>query len=457
MSRKKIIILISVISIVILGGSVFGFYFLKNRTQNKKTCDVFPMMEVAMQGGYFGNSEYMSGNVVADKEQNVYLTNDDKILEVCVQEGDIVHTGDVLLKFDTTAQSLQLDIKRAQVEIARTNVLAAERQLTKLQNTTPVEPTTEEPTTEEPTTEEPTTEETPDPGEATPGDAAEEGTTTEGTTTEAPTTEGTTTGAPVAPEAFVEQEEYSEEITYTKEELDAAIDAKQREIKQLKIDYQLLQIELEIQEAKCQNGEVICSFDGVVKTVSSQDTAIMDHVPFITVSGSDGYTVKSTIGELSLDKYHIGDTISMFCYDTGMNYEGTISEISTTPTADYYGYSAKEQSYYPMTIIVENADDLKQGMYVEISSNDLDNMDSADSLYLVMAFVKKDNGKYYVMKEVDGKLKKVYIETGDIVWGDTIEIKSGVTMDDYLALPTSKNAKEGVKTVRKTSNELYGY
>ena len=43
-------------------------------------------------------------------------------------------------------------------------------------------------------------------------------------------------------------------------------------------------------------------------------------------------------------------------------------------------------------------------------------------------------------------MKKQYVTVGKIVWGDTVEIKDGLSDTDYIAFAYSKNAKEGVKT-----------
>ena len=470
MSKKKKIILTLSITVVVLGISVGLVFFLKNRTRNNKTASVYPVENLGYTSDMIGNwDSTLSGNVVINKEQKIYLTSTDQISEVKVQEGDTVKAGDVLLVYDTTAQSLQLETLRADVEIARTAVLAAERDLNILQNTTPVEPTTEEPTTEEPTTEEPTTE---DP-------TTEDPTTEDNPTSEEPTTEDNPTSEEstdnVQPQASVaprEVEQLSQspihnegemdvegdvpdEKTYTKEELAQAIADKQNEIKKLNIDYQLKQVELEILEYQTATGEVLCNFDGVVKTVADQETAILNNEPFIVVGGTDGYTVQGYIGELALASVQEGDTVSMYSYDNGMTYTGVITEISDMPVSDYYSYDGTEQSYYPMTISVTEGDDLTQGMYMEITV-DQSGTDS-DSIYIPMALVGKENGAYYVMKEVDGKLQKVFIKTGKIIWGDTIEVQSGVSMDDYLAIPYSKNAEEGVKAVEKSSDDAYGY
>lgn len=471
MSKKKKIILTLSIIVVVLGLAVGLVLFLKNRTRNKKTVNVYPVESLGYTSDMIGNwDSTLSGNVVINKEQKIYLTSTDQVSEVKVQEGDIVKAGDVLLVYDTTAQSLQLESKRADVEIARTAVLAAERDLKILQNTTPVEPQPEEPTTEEPTSEEPTTENPPE--EPTTEDPPEEPTTEtpaddnpipgETSTEEQPQVSVTPreveqlSQSPIRNEGETDPDiDMSDEKTYTKEELAQAIAEKQNEIKQLNIDYQLKQVELEILEYQTATGEVLCNFDGVVKTVADQETSILNNEPFIVVGGTDGYTVQGYIGELSLESVHEGDTVSMYSYDNGMNYTGVITEISDMPTNGYYGYSGTEESFYPMTISVTDGDDLTQGMYMEITVDQAGT--DSNSIYIPMALVDKENGAYYVMKEVDGKLQKVFIKTGKIVWGDTIEVQSGISFDDYLAIPYSKNAEEGVKTVEKSADEIYGY
>ena len=65
-------------------------------------------------------------------------------------------------------------------------------------------------------------------------------------------------------------------------------------------------------------------------------------------------------------------------------------------------------------------------------------------------YIYKKKHKYYVLKDVHGKLKKQYVTVGKIVWGDTMEIKDGLSDTDYIAFAYSKNAKEGVKTQKSS-------
>lgn len=318
------------------------------------------------------------------------------------------------------------------------------------------EPSTEAPSTQEPSSEAPSTQEP---------------------NTEAPGTETSDDNRP--DEDISESGDSKEEITYTEKELKQAIKDKEAEIRRLNIAYQMIQVSYQIMEAQNATGELVCTCNGVVRTVLDEETAIANNEPLIVVGETDGYIVNTQIGELSLGKVKIGDSVNMMCYDDGMTYEGIITGISEIPYDENY-YGDPSESYYPMTVAVMNADNLYAGMYMEISLSDsdvdggmddmdgLDSMDSIDdmavtdefsdseqdSLYLSAAFVKYENGGYYVYKEVDGILEKCQVAVGTVSYGD-IEIVGGLTYDDYIAFPYSADTVEGVKTKHESSDKLY--
>lgn len=496
MSTKKKIMISLVVTVVVIGlitGLLIG---LKKKNRSKKTVDVYPVSEIGNSGDSFYDNSTVSGNVMIDKEQKVYLYPEQKVDEVLVKEGDTVKAGDVLLRYDMTSQKIQLDIMASEVELARVAVIAAQNELAKLKATTPVEPTTQSPTTEEPTTEKPTTEkpttEKPTTEKPTTEEPTTEKPTTEEPTTEKPTTEDTGTEdsgdsteasdkkdktdktnktdkkdktdkkKPTTEEVTTEEPDDIDDgsgddflqPTYTKEELAKAIAEKEAEIKSLQIDYQLQEVEYEIAKFRTENGEVLSNFDGVVKSVGDPDECIVNNEPYIVIGGDGGYTVRSYISELKLQDFSIGDSVTMMNYENGMEYTGKITEISDMPAEDYRSYGYPPQTYYPITISVDNTEGLSQNSWLEVSMN-ASKSNSSDTLYIEMPFVMSENGNYYVMKDVDGKLEKCYVKTGKIMWGSQIEIKGGVTMDDKLAFPYLTNAVEGTKTVEKSRYDMY--
>ncbi|MGN0435503.1 MAG: HlyD family efflux transporter periplasmic adaptor subunit [Wujia sp.] len=482
MNKKKIIILIVIIAIAGLA-SVFTVGMLKKQNRNKKAVDVYPVNELGSYASDFYFEDTLSGNIMADMEQKLYISQDQKIKKIKVKEGQKVRAGDVLLIYDTTAQQLQIQSKEAAVEMARTAVIVAERELKKLENTTPVEPQPEEPeisgepenpdnpgSTEEPdnpdypgSTEDPENPEQPeDPDTPTEPENPEQpenpDTPANPDNTDNPPNDDNSANADEAQRIDGDLEESDEpdelEITYTKEELDAAIADKKEEIASLKIDYEIQQVELEVLKYQTSNGEVLANFDGIIKTVNNPEEALINNEPVVVVGGSGGYTVEAYVGENSLTQVSTGDYVSVFCYDTGLSYEGMITEISNVPSENYY--SDGQESYYPVTVSLSDDEGLAQGMWAEIYL-DSSTEGYSDSIYIELPFVKKDNGSYYVMKEEDGKLVKCKVTVGKTLWNSYMEIKSGVTMNDYLAFPYAQDAQEGVKTNRKSYYEAMYY
>lgn len=78
---------------------------------------------------------------------------------------------------------------------------------------------------------------------------------------------------------------------------------------------------------------------------------------------------------------------------------------------------------------------------------------TSNALYLSKAYIREENGKNYVfIANEDNRLEKRYIETGKIIYGEQVEVKEGVTMEDRIAFPYGKNVKEGVR-VKDMSEE----
>ena len=222
----------------------------------------------------------------------------------------------------------------------------------------------------------------------------------------------------------------------------------------MQTQYEIAQVKLQMEEMQNATGEVLANFDGVVKSVITADEAASSGDPVLVVSAADGYLVESQIGELAMSTVKVGDTVSMYCYDTGMNYEGTITEISTFPADGYTNYNGKVETYYPIKIALIDSTDVSQNMYMEITLNS-GSEDTSGGFYLSKAFMKQEGSNYYVMKDVDGRLKKTYIKVGNKTSGDAVLILGGLTMQDYIAFPYLDEAVEGVKTVKKSTDDLY--
>lgn len=177
------------------------------------------------------------------------------------------------------------------------------------------------------------------------------------------------------------------------------------------------------------------------------------------VSGQGQYTIKGSISESLLTSIQVGDPISAMSYDNGMTYTGTITEISQYPldagSGGMYGGSGNpNSSQYEFTAVVDQPDGLSNGMYLEITLS-TQNQANTEALYLQKAYIREDESGSYVMKVgVDNRLYKQYLELGTSIYGgEYIEIKRGLTMDDYIAFPYGANVEEGVRAVMAGTGE----
>ena len=73
------------------------------------------------------------------------------------------------------------------------------------------------------------------------------------------------------------------------------------------------------------------------------------------------------------------------------------------------------------------------------------------------AFVRYEDGVYYVFKDENGKLKKQIVTATKSFDGYTVTITSGLTMEDKIAFPYGKGVKEGALTKEGSLDEVYGY
>lgn len=147
MNKTKKIIIIILSCVVVLGGIYAALRILKQKNQNSRTAGVYAVSEIGYDASSMWDNSTLSGNVTVNSEQKVYVGKTQAVSEIKVKEGQTVKAGDVLLVYDTTANDLQLDLQKSELELSRVSIIDAQRELEKLKATTPLEdiPTTEAP------------------------------------------------------------------------------------------------------------------------------------------------------------------------------------------------------------------------------------------------------------------------------------------------------------------------
>lgn len=240
----------------------------------------------------------------------------------------------------------------------------------------------------------------------------------------------------------------SENYMYSKDELAKMVKDAEQELASLQLDLKSAQLTYQENQLVSQTGEVTANISGTVTEVKDPATLAAGDT-LITVKGAENYTVTAYISELNLDKVAIGDSLSVYAYQSSNNVTATVSEISTTPVTGSFGWGSENpnNSYYPVTATVDDPNvELTIGEWCDITLMSAGDMSGGNSIYLSKMYVRSDDGGSYVMlADENNRLKKQYVRTGKTVWGSTVEIKSGVTQADRIAFPYGKTVREGAK------------
>lgn len=508
MKKKKTAVIILIL-VVIVGAILGGIFVYRGHQDKKKKVEVYPVSMI--NWGVGEESSYSSGTVTDDSSQSVYLESDDTVAEVFVKEGDQVAVGDPLFRYDMEEDNLNLEMKELDLSTAENDLTIAQRELERLKATTPVAETV--PETEEEQQEETPKEKTGNAynivgisAKAFEGEGTEEepfrflctsqayvtgeylnylkensytaifeihkGNKVKGAvlnawlvngqslTEEYDKDEQWSVASRNPVEEQTDQEDVQEDLSeenegYTAVELASAISDKEKEIRELDLSKRRIELELEQLKKASGDGTVKAEVSGTVATVQDPEELSNDGSPFIEVRGQDSLYVTGSLSELSLDEIKVGQKVIIDAWESGQRCEGTITEISNTPTdnASYDGESNPNVSYYPYVAEVEDSEGLRNGESVELQINKSESGENA--IYLEKAYVRKENGRYYVMKkDKDNRLKKQYVKTGKILYGQAIQVLSGLSQEDYIAFPYGKEVKEGARV--QESEEL-GY
>lgn len=249
-----------------------------------------------------------------------------------------------------------------------------------------------------------------------------------------------------------------DDMGYTSAQLKELITEKQTEIRDLQYKLKQAQLSLEIAQRALTNSTVLSNVDGRVRSLIELDAALADGKPFMVVSGDDKFYISGALNEGLLGSVNVGDMVNAMSWMTGMTYTAQIVSISEFPLDSsngyyYYGSGNPNSSNYEFTAVIEGDDDtLQNGLNVDITMNVQAEGDS-QALYLEKPYLREDDAGFYVMKAgKDNRLVKQYVQTGKAIYsGYYLEIKSGLTVDDFIAFPYGVDTKEGVRVVLQDS------
>lgn len=231
---------------------------------------------------------------------------------------------------------------------------------------------------------------------------------------------------------------------YTAVELSGMIREKEDELRDLDLERRKGELELEQMKKMSADGTVTATVNGVIKSVGDKENPPKNE-PFLTVAGSEGLYVSGVLSELQLGNIEVGQVVYANSWESGKSFEATITEISPYPQAGngMGGEGNPNVSYYPYTAYIEDTEGLRNGEYVDLT---MTSKQEGGGIYIEKAYVREEDGKKYVLKANEkNRLEKQYVKTGKTLWGQAVEIVSGLSEDDRIAFPYGKTGKEGVK------------
>lgn len=238
---------------------------------------------------------------------------------------------------------------------------------------------------------------------------------------------------------------------------DEAIDNQKNKIESLKLDIRESEISITKLEKKVSKEVIYSKIDGVVAKVGDPLTGVSEGNAFMTVKSKDGYYVKGTVSELMLDQVEEGTILN--CSGSSGSFDAEVVDVSSYPGSSnsFMGNGNPNVSYYTYSATILDKD-------VEVSEDDWLSItlkrssENSGVIVLDKAFVRSENGKYYVYMDENGSLKKQFLTIGgNVNGGSSVLVKDGITREDKIAFPYGKSIKEGIKTKEGTLEELYGY
>ena len=130
-NKKKLTIAAACVLAVILGAA--GIAAAVRTTTSSKVM-VIPVSDLNY-GEMADWENTVTGMVTGDATQSIYLSDTETVAEVLVKEGQSVHQGDVLLKYDTKATKLNLEKEKINREKILLDLEVARKNLETLENT----------------------------------------------------------------------------------------------------------------------------------------------------------------------------------------------------------------------------------------------------------------------------------------------------------------------------------
>lgn len=244
---------------------------------------------------------------------------------------------------------------------------------------------------------------------------------------------------------------------YTQAELKDMISAKEDEIDGLKFNKRQAEIDLSNAKKDLENGNEVANISGTVTFVAQSSEEAIKEGAYVTIVNDTITNVVGSVSENDLPYLSVGMSVLAITDINGEECDGEIINIAEEASQSEGGYDAfggydDTVSYYDVTVELKEKVEIEEDESVTII---IDTNESTESVWIENAFVRSENGKSYVMVANENNvIEKRYVELGQSFYDMSIEVTSGLSADDRIALPYGKTV-EGMPVVDTTYDELY--
>lgn len=385
MNKKKGVILITTIVIILLIAAIVFYFVIFRKGNGAKGNGNLVYVESVKSienGGSIGESSRFMGVVESQETKKVKKDSTKKISEVYVKEGDVVKKDDPLFAYDTSDMEMTLEQLKLDLQGIQNNIDSDNNTIADLTSQRDASTDTDE--------------------------------------------RANLNSQIISTNASLNEEDYN---------------------------YSLKELEITRQEESINNAVVYAPMDGVVKNISSvdsanigenTDSATSSDDAFLTIMASGDYRIKGTIDEQSVGLIMSGtEVIVRSRLDSTKMWKGKVTKIDQEPqqqdsSMSMYGNgdSGVSTSKYNFYVSLDSVDGLMLGqhLYIEL---DYGQDQLAEGLNIPSYYILQEDGKFFVWKrDKDEKITKAEITVGDYdMERDTYPVLSGLTEDDYIALP----------------------
>lgn len=214
------------------------------------------------------------------------------------------------------------------------------------------------------------------------------------------------------------------------------------EVKKAEYNKESLQKSINKLEISVKNAVVKSTANGTVKSVNDATTD-----SYITIASDGDFRIKAMVSELNIADFVEGeDMIIRSRIDEDLIRTGKVTSIDTAkPTTENSIYSGETTTKYPVYISIDDTSGLLIGQHVTVEMNSGDEI--KQGMWLEEGYIIDADSSPYVWKDNgNGIIEKCSIELGE--YDETLgkyEIKSGITLDDFIAYPEDR-ITEGMET-----------